>query len=174
MNIEEINKTYKDFTKSFQSVVLASVDELGEPHASYASFVQDDERTIYVYLSDIARHSQNLKKTQKASALFLKDESQSEEIFARQRLTYDCSVALIPRGGERFQSIAQRFDEKFADKVKGYHSMKDFNIYALTPKKGLLVLGFGQAYGISGDDLSTITHMTGPGGKGHTFTSKPS
>ena len=57
----------------------------------------------------------------------------------------------------------------FGKDVAMLHKMADFDIFKITPQKGLLILGFGQAYSIDGDDLSQVQHLKGIGGKGHSF-----
>ena len=98
---------YDGFPDSFQSVVLATVDAEGTPHASYAPYVMDAERNIYCFLSGLSKHTANLQAVPKASAFFVEDEATASQIFARRRLNYECDVELLERESEAGQRAAK-------------------------------------------------------------------
>ena len=57
------------FIENFQSVVIGTVDENALSFSSYAPFVYENHK-FYIFISDVAKHSNNLKTQEKAS-LFL-------------------------------------------------------------------------------------------------------
>lgn len=77
------NEKLIEFLDSFKSIIINSLDENKNPFSSYAPFVKY-ENAYYVYLSGMAKHSQNLKQNPKASIFFCEDESSCENIFARK------------------------------------------------------------------------------------------
>lgn len=145
-----------------QSVVIASIDSDNTPHSSYSPVVYDGGKA-YCYMSTIAQHARNLQHSSKASLMWIDEESQTKQIFARNRLTFDCTAQALEF--EEQETKHPLFVEKFGKIVDGFMKMKDFSIYEFTPISGRLVIGFGQAYDVSAD-LETIQHVTG-GGKGH-------
>lgn len=142
---------YSRFLDDFQSLILATTNKDGTPNASYAPFVQDENRNFYVQVSGLAKHTPNLYHTGKASILFLQDESGAEQIFARRRLTYNCTVELLEDQDPIRETILDRFEERFGQIAAMLRKMPDFRMFRLTPRDGLLVLGFGAAYPITGD-----------------------
>jgi len=156
LSSEKLHQLYHDFTKQFKSVVLATTSEIGEPQASYAPCVMDKARNIYVFVSGLSAHTQNLTTTGKVSALFVQDESQTTQMFARQRLSYSCTAILLERDSELWQAIAQQFEARFGSIVELMIGLPDFRIFQLRPHSGRFVLGFGAAYDIDPNDLSQL------------------
>lgn len=158
-------KLLKDLLENYQSVVLGSISENGYPFSSYAPCYYDGEK-IYIFISDIATHSKNIQNTGKASALFIEDEQQSENIFARKRISLQCDVRIIPRDESSFTPLMDTFKAKHKGGTLGMlMGMSDFNLYALTPIYGEATFGFGEAYNIGGEKMNQLVPRTT--GSGH-------
>ncbi|MGC1309955.1 MAG: pyridoxamine 5'-phosphate oxidase family protein [Phormidesmis sp.] len=154
----ELLAAYQSFPGQFKSVILGTVSEQGTPQASYAPCVIDTERNIYVFVSGLSAHTQNLHATAKASVLFIEDEAQTAQVFARKRLSYDCTAVLVEREGELWQAIAQQFEDRFGNIIEVMKGLADFRIFQLKPHSGNFVLGFGAAYSVDPDDLAKLMH----------------
>lgn len=130
---EKLLHIYRTFTEPFGSVILGTANDSGQPQASYAPCVIDEARNIYVFVSGLSAHTQNLTATGKASALFIEDEAKTQQMFARKRLSYDCSAALLARDSDHWQAIAQKFSAQFGKIVEVMIELPDFRIFQLTP-----------------------------------------
>ena len=53
MEDSEVKNRYEDFLNGFDSLCMSTVDSEGWPLISYAPFVVDDNRTFYVFLTDL-------------------------------------------------------------------------------------------------------------------------
>ncbi|MEM6869098.1 MAG: pyridoxamine 5'-phosphate oxidase family protein [Cyanobacteria bacterium P01_C01_bin.121] len=157
---KKLLQTYQAFPGQFGSIMLGTVSAEGLPQASYAPCVVDDERNIYIFVSGLSAHTQNLSATGKASALFIEDESKTTQIFARKRLSYDCTGSLLPRGSEQWDAIAQQFAERFGNIIKIMIDLPDFRIFQLKPLGGRFVMGFGAAYDIDPSNLDKLIHKS--------------
>jgi len=158
-------KTLTELLAGYQSVVLGTQGSNGYPFSSYAPFYYDGEQ-IYIFISDIATHAKNIQTTPQASALFIEDESKSENIFARKRISLQCDVTSLSRNDERFNTIMENFKDKFdTSMITMLMGMKDFNLYALRPIYGEATFGFGEAYQIGGEKMNTLVVRRGD--KGH-------
>jgi len=148
----------------YQSVVLGTQGSNGYPFSSYAPFYYDGEQ-VYIFISNIATHAKNIQATSQASAFFIEDESKSENIFARKRISLQCDVTSISRDEETFSTIMENFQHKFdANMVTMLMGMKDFNLYALKPIYGEATFGFGEAYNIGGEKMNELVARTGDSG----------
>lgn len=149
-------QTLNELLSDYQSVILGTEHPNGYPFSSYAPFYYDGE-VIYIFISDIATHAKNIQSTHKASALFIEDESDSKNIFARKRISLQCDATPIYRDKETFDNVMKQFQKKFdASLVSMLMGMKDFNLYALTPVYGEATFGFGEAYNIGGDKMNQL------------------
>lgn len=159
MTTEEALQQLQDFTNAKSSLMLATVSKDGEPFASYAPFVEDEEHNYYIYVSAHVQHSINMIETQKASIMFVDDESASANIFARKRLYASAKAEKFTEDDARTPKINALFEKKFGNKAKMVITMEDFRVYKLTPHDASLVLGFGAAFRVS-NDRKTLTLKT--------------
>ncbi len=159
-NIEKIQAEYETFTEQFQSLILCTANDKGIPNASYTPFVMDESKNIYIYVSGLSTHTQNLSANPQTSVMFIEDESKTQQIFARRRLTFDCTATLIERETDTWHQIVNQFQARFGEIVEILRGLADFRIFKLTPQEGRFVIGFGAAYSISGDNLNKLEHTT--------------
>ena len=153
-----------ELLEGYQSVVLGTQGSNGYPFSSYAPFYYDGEQ-VYIFISNIATHAKNIQATPQASLLFIEDESKSENIFARKRISLQCDVTSVSRDEEKFNTVMENFQDKFdANMVTMLMGMKDFNLYALKPIYGEATFGFGEAYHIGGEKMNELVTRTGDSG----------
>ncbi|WP_138502544.1 HugZ family protein [Nostoc sp. PA-18-2419] len=161
MNPLEIQAEYEKFPEKFESIIISTVSAQGIPNASYAPFVMDDSKNIYIYVSGLSTHTKNLSVNPHVSILFIEDEAKSKQIFARNRLSFDCTASLIERETEKWNQIVEQFQGRFGQMIEVLRGLSDFRIFQLTPNEGRFVVGFGAAYQISGDNLYQLVQITG-------------
>ena len=160
-SIEQAQAEYEKFPEQFASIILSTVDAQGVPNASYAPFVLDEAKNIYIYVSGLSPHTKNISANPLVSVLFIEDEAQTKQIFARRRLTFDCRATLLERDTPNWIEIAEKFQARFGEIIEMLRSLPDFRIFQLTPQNGRFVVGFGAAYQIGGDNLNQLTQITG-------------
>jgi heme iron utilization protein len=157
--IEKAQAAYQIFVNRFQSAILSTISADGIPNASYAPFVRDDDRNFYVYVSGLATHTQNLASNPKVSILLIEDEANTEQIFARTRLSFECTAKELERESELWTNIADRFSDRFGEIIENLRGLADFRIFQLTPYEGRFVMGFGAIYPIEGDNLDRLVPL---------------
>ena len=151
---------YEKFPEEFTSIIISTVNTQGIPNASYAPFVMDDDKNIYIYVSGLATHTQNIQNHPFVSVLFIDDEIKTKQIFARRRLNFDCTANLLERETEKCQQIVDKFQLRFGELISTLRSLPDFRILQLTPNSGRFVIGFGAAYNISNDNINQLVQIT--------------
>lgn len=159
--LEKAQAEYEHFTDEFSSIIIATVNEEGIPNASYTPFVMDELKNIYIYVSGLSIHTQNIISNSLVNVLFIDDESKTKQIFARRRLSFDCIASLIERDTDKWNALVDKFHSRFGEIIEMLRSLPDFRIFQLTPSQGRFVIGFGAAYHISGDNLHQLTHIKG-------------
>ena len=157
-------KYLNELLEPFQTTVLGTIGNNSYPFSSYAPYYYDGE-VVYVFISNIATHAQNIQAIPKASAFFIEDESITDNMFKRKRISLQCDVEKIAREEVRFETIMASFVEKQGDTLTMLMGMKDFNLYALTPIYGEATFGFGEAYNIGGEKMNQLVPRTS--GSGH-------
>ncbi|WP_414570876.1 HugZ family protein [Nostoc sp. CCY 9925] len=163
--LENIQAEYEKFPEQFESIIISTISAEGIPNASYAPFVMDDAKNIYIYVSGLATHTKNLHANPHVCVLFIEDETKSNQIFARSRLNFDCTATLIERETDKWNQIVDQFQGRFGQIIEVLRGLSDFRIFQLTPCEGRFVVGFGAAYRINGDHLHQLVQITGDSGQ---------
>ncbi len=154
------------FFESRSTLILSTFDSKGTLETSVAPFVTEGEY-LYVFISELALHTQNilewitaketaisnpvlLKSPGLVSCLLVADEVETEQLFARERLTMQLELAEIGRASSEFKLIMTRFESKFGEVIPLLKSLSDFHLIQLTPITGGYVKGFGKAFTFKG------------------------
>ncbi|MEA1989726.1 MAG: hypothetical protein U9N57_11055 [Pseudomonadota bacterium] len=146
------------FFKSRKSIILSTLDSLGTIETSVAPFVYKDDK-LYIFVSELAKHTQNLlglierNESSKdlntpglVSAILLADESQTEQIFARERMTLQLNVAELLADDKSYSDLLNEFANQFGEVVSVLRGLSDFHLFEFIIQKGGYVKGFGQAF----------------------------
>jgi putative heme iron utilization protein len=151
-------RAYEQLLSQTRSLILGTINTEGTPLTSYAPFILNERRQFYIFISQLAAHTANLQRTGQASLMLIEDESATDQIFARKRATFQCQASLIKRDGMEGKAVLAEFESRFGQMVGLLKSLPDFHLFKLQPQFGLLVLGFGQAYELSGERFAELTH----------------
>jgi heme iron utilization protein len=139
----------QELLASQQTLLLSTASITGIPDLSYAPFVRDGSGCFYIFISELAAHTDNLLTNPQASVMFVRPESESNNLFARERAIFDCSVKEINREDDSYSMHLKALQDQFGEIVGVLRSLSDFHLFALFPISGRYVAGFGQAYTIS-------------------------
>ncbi|MGF1750146.1 MULTISPECIES: heme utilization protein HutZ [Vibrio] len=148
----------KEFRQTRKTIQLATVDGEGCPNVSYAPFVQNQDG-YFVLISQIARHARNLQVNPNVSLMMIEDESESKQLFARKRLTFDAVATVVERDTQQWHAVVAQMQTRFGEIIDGLSQLQDFVLFNLKAEQGLFVKGFGQAYQVSGEDLVDFVHL---------------
>ena len=153
-----------EFISNIKTAVIGTIDENGLPFSSYAPFIYEGNR-FYIYISDIATHAKNIRLNQNASLFFIEDESKSKNLFARKRISLQCTSAMIERDTQEFEKMLSLFGKKFdSSMVETLKNMTDFNLFELKVNSGEATFGFGEAYLIGGAEMNELVPRKNSGG----------
>ncbi len=137
---------------SMQSVQLATVGEDGEPHSGYTPFLMEGNQVI-IFVSQLALHTRDLLANGRASVMIISDESSSSQIFARSRVSYQCQAEIVARESDDYDVLLDRFEQRHGKMIGLLRQLPDFVLFRLIPQRGQLVVGFGKAYRLTGENL---------------------
>jgi hypothetical protein len=162
--LEDMSTRYQALVASQQTLLLSTASTDGVPDISYAPFVRDQEGIFYIYVSAMACHTVNLLNNPLASLLFISPESESRNLFARERAVLNCSVKEISRDEAIYADRLLGLQDQFGEVVSVLRSLPDFHLFALRPEAGRYVVGFGRAFTINVTD-GTMNHLNTETGK---------
>lgn len=150
----------ESFLETFQTLVMASITPDVSPHASTAPYVRLGN-DFFILISTVAQHGRNLLSNPNVSLLFVEDESQCVQPFARKRVTIEAVASELSRDDETYVIVIERLKTHFdAELVTSLTQMGDFHLFKLSPKSGSVVMGFGRAYRLD-ENLEVMTQIMG-------------
>ena len=160
-------KNLDEFLEPLQSLTISSLDDKGNPFSSYAPFVKYKHK-YYVYLSLMAKHSNNLTQNPKASIFFCEDEKDCKNIFAKKRATLQCEVKRLEQNSNEEKEILEQFGLKFGNEmITMLKNLGDFYLFEFKPFYGEAVFGFGKAYNLGGEFFEEFIQRGNSSNSGH-------
>ena len=145
----------RQFPGRFQSLHLATCNTTCTPEASYAAYVEH-LGCYYIYTSELSAHTANLVASGRCSVLFIESEAEARHLFARRRLTLQCTAIECHRDAAGFEPLMGLFIQKFGQFMGMMQKLLDFHLFQLRPQSGTFVAGFAQAYTLEGEGLCAI------------------
>lgn len=145
-----------------QSIVLSTLGEDGEPHSGYTPFIFDDsedsDHHLIIFVSQLALHTRDLLANKKVSAMLIADEAASDQIFARTRVSYQCVAEVINKDSNRYDALLDSMQVTHGKMIGLLRTLPDFVLFRLKPVRGQFVMGFGQAFALTGEKLTQFEH----------------
>ena len=156
---ESLEESFEAFKQSVQTLQLSTITSEGKPNGSYSPFVADDSGNFYIFVSQLASHTQDLLSNPQASILLIQDEAETRQIFARRRLSYQCNVDVVDADNADYSPMLDAMEQRFGNVVELLRTLPDFILFRLTPNQGQYVHGFGKAYKLLGKGLLALEHI---------------
>ena len=144
----------RQLVASFDCVLMATVGADGIPHASYAPTVSTEDGDFYVYTSGLSRHTANLRANGLVSILFIENESDSIQAFARHRVNFDCRAEAVERDSPSWHDILDRFEARFGKVLDLLRPLSDFGLFSPGTRARHLCMWFWPG----------VSHRWGSGG----------
>ncbi|MEY3758525.1 MAG: hypothetical protein RIR39_16 [Pseudomonadota bacterium] len=150
--LEDLSQRYHKLLASQQTLLLSTASITGVPDASYAPFVRDNTGVFYIFVSEMACHTANLLNNPLVSILFIRQEAEANNLFARERAVLNCRVQEIVRDDAGYTERLHDLQDKFGEVVGVLRALPDFHLLALHPESGRYVMGFGRAFSVNVND----------------------
>ena len=138
------------------------------PFGSLITYITGQDRSIYIYASDIAEHTKNIHKNSKSCLTIFKiRENEDKQNSSRLSIMGDFKKI---RNEKDIENCKDRFF-KFLPDSKTYSSMHDFNFYKMKPDKMRWIGGFGEIAWLkdkfwmsdnpdwSNEEISIVSHV---------------
>jgi len=134
------------------SLMMATLSEDGSPHVSYAPFYLHGKHYL-ILISELALHTRNIIARPSLDIMLIQDEADASQLFARNRLSLSCDASEVTSEKAEHSALLDQFQNRHGKTVELLRQLPDFHLFRLTPHSGRFVMGFGQAYELSGDNL---------------------
>ncbi|WP_020177462.1 DUF2470 domain-containing protein [Methylopila sp. M107] len=137
-------------TRSARRASLATLDrETGQPYVSLVGVATDRDGAPLLLISDLARHTANLKADSRASVLCV--DVGAGDPLAHPRVTVFGRCVAADKAASQGRWLARQPDSAM------YYDFDDFNMVRLEPSGAHLVAGFGRIVDLGWDQFRTET-----------------
>lgn len=127
---------------------LATLVESGAPYVSLIGMATDGDGAPLLLVSDLARHTRNLKRESRASVL-LADVGAGDPL-AHPRVTLIGTTREVDKAAGKERWLARQPESAM------YYDFADFRMLRLEPEGGHLVAGFGRIVDLAWDALAAV------------------
>jgi len=114
---------------------------------------------FYIYPSRLSAHVRAVLAAGKAAFMVIEDELKAQNIWARKRLKFNSEISEIKRNSDEFNAVCDVFAGTHGPTMGLIRDFSDFHLLRLRPCSGVMVLGFAQAYRLSGEALDVTEHL---------------
>lgn len=157
-DLDSVRQEYLALREQCQGALLATLEGDRTPSASYAPLVWLDGQS-YLFLSDLAGHTRNLKSCPSLGLMLIEGEDASANAFARRRITLQGEARMVEREDPSFAPALAEFHRRFGQVMAVLESLPDFHLFRLQLQRGRYIRGFGQAFELSGEGLTQLAHI---------------
>jgi putative heme iron utilization protein len=154
-NPDSARREFKALRDHAASALLATVADDRSPAASYAPLAWLDG-DCYLFLSELAPHTRNLKRCPRISLMLIEAEGEAANPFARRRISFDGNVIVVARDDLLFDRVLAEFHRRFGKVMTLIEPLPDFSLFRVCLQAGRFVRGFGQAYDLAGECLDEL------------------
>ncbi|HSQ87876.1 pyridoxamine 5'-phosphate oxidase family protein [Romboutsia sp.] len=130
--------------KNQKTLMISSNDKDNNLNISCAAYVYKKNK-IYIYISKIAKHYDNLLINPKISVMIIEDEKDAKTVFDRKRISLKCIANKIEHESK---DIFKLFDESHGAKMMKILKTMDFDIFELEILNGRFIAGFSKVFDI--------------------------
>jgi len=138
--------------------LLATLSPQNIPAASFAPLVWLDQNP-YLFLSELASHTRNLRHCPELSLMLVEPESDASNAFARRRITLQGVTAEVARESAEFEQVLAKYHDRFGKVMSIIEPLPDFQLFRVSLREGRFVSGFGQAYTLTGSNLDELSRI---------------
>lgn len=120
-------------------IATLSTDYKGTPFGSLVAYSIDSGGKPYIFISDLAAHTKNIEKNNKASLMIFKEDK--EDLFNSQRITF---VGKMVRVEDKERKTLRKEYLKRHPSAEDFIDFGDFNFYRLEVERIHCIGGFGD------------------------------
>jgi hypothetical protein len=131
----------------------------GAPFAGLLPFVPlPDYSGVMIHASRLSRHSAGLTAGARAAVLLHEQDGPDKDPLQIKRASFECDVHPLERDSEAWTAGRERYLARFPDSRITFR-LRDFTLYRLQFRQGLLVAGFGRAMDIAPRDIAKLATL---------------
>jgi putative heme iron utilization protein len=149
----------RDTLLQLRTLQLAVNSQQDSPEMGVSPFIRRDDG-LYIFTSHLSQHVRDLMAAGRATCMLCADEAKSQNIWARNRMKFTVDAIEIMRDDAKFDGLCDDFASAHGPTMDLIRNFGDFHMFQLTPRDGVLVLGFAKAFTVTGAGFDIAAHIS--------------
>jgi putative heme iron utilization protein len=143
----------RQLLRTHRWAALATLGDEAQPEASMVAYALNEERgEIYMHLSGLASHSNNLRRHPRASLVVAECDGGDNDPQQLARASLFGIVELVEKGSARYEEARQRYLARLPD-AEPLFEFADFQLFSFAIERIRFVGGFAQAHSYQAAEL---------------------
>ena len=150
--IKDIEKIKNTIISKNKTLIIAVNNKINYPEIGYAPYIFLNNN-FYIFSSELSPHIKHLLYNRKGTFMIIEDECKAKNIWARVRIKFEAKITVVDRNENNYNKICnqiQNFHGKTLNLIKQF---SDFHLIKISPIKGSIITGFGNAFILHGISL---------------------
>ena len=150
--IKDIEKIKNTIISKNKTLIIAVNIKINYPEIGYAPYIFLNNN-FYIFSSELSPHIKHLLYNKKGTFMIIEDECKAKNIWARVRIKFEAKITVVDRNKNNYNKICnqiQNFHGKTLNLIKQF---SDFHLIKISPIKGSIITGFGNAFILHGISL---------------------
>ena len=150
--IKDIEKIKNTIISKNKTLIIAVNNKINYPEIGYAPYIFLN-KNFYIFSSELSPHIKHLLYNKKGTFMIIEDECKAKNIWARVRIKFEAKITVVDRNENNYNKICyqiQNFHGKTLNLIKQF---SDFHLIKISPIKGSIITGFGNAFILHGISL---------------------
>lgn len=157
-NLEAVPAQFDQLIRSVRVGNLITMNERG-PFGSHVPFLMGENWSrLYIHVSDLALHTQNLKRDYRVSLFVTEPDEPQKNPLALQRINLQGEARQVTEQDEPYHKVKAAYMARFPQS-KLMFGFADFSLWELRMSFAHFVAGFGAAYYAYGDKPMEWIHQ---------------
>jgi heme iron utilization protein len=131
----------------------------GAPNLAMVAYAfAEDFSAFYIYVSKLGKHTTDMEKDPRVSLLITETDDRRLDPQTLARVSIRGVAEILPRTDPGYAQVKTIYLERFPE-AEQLFSLRDFNIWKITPKGGRFVAGFGRAFNLVLEGLRKVSNL---------------
>ena len=156
--IKDIEKIKNTIISKNKTLIIAVNNKINYPEIGYAPYIFLNNN-FYIFSSELSPHIKHLLYNKKGTFMIIEDECKAKNIWARVRIKFEAKITVVDRNENNYNKICnqiQNFHGKTLNLIKQF---SDFHLIKISPIKGSIITGFGNAFILHGISLEVKNNI---------------
>ena len=150
--LKDIKKIKNTIINENRTIIIAVNNIINYPEIGYAPYIFLN-KCFYIFSSELSPPIKHLLYNKKGMFMIIEDECKAKNIWARVRLKFEAQIKVVDSKQNNYNRICDQIRNVHGETFNLIKQLNDFHLIKISPIKGSIITGFGNAFILDGISL---------------------